>query len=173
MIITDEDALRVECVDVLPEEINSLREALEKELKRSADLGSPGLGLAAPQIGIAKRMASVRYDKFNIDLVNCKISKGFDKTLFEGEGCLSFPGVFVKTYRYQEVHVVENAVEPSSFIVRGMLAVVCQHEINHYNQILLPDVAIVEKVNKKHKLRPNDPCSCGSGKKYKKCCKQA
>ena len=29
------------------------------------------------------------------------------------------------------------------------------------------------KINKKKKVGPNDPCSCGSGKKLKKCCKVA
>jgi len=171
MIITDEKALRVECLDVLPEEIGSLREALEKELNHSAELGNPGLGLAAPQIGIAKNMAIVRHQDFKIDLVNCKIARAFDKTLFKGEGCLSFPGKIVNTYRYQEVHVLENIVKPNAFIVRGVLAVVCQHELNHLESILLTDVAI-KNINKKHKLRPNDPCLCGSGKKYKKCCKK-
>jgi len=175
MILTDEAALRVKCSDVLPDEISSIREALEQALKHSADLGAPGLGLAAPQIGIPKRMAIVRVKDYSVDLVNCKIQKAFDKFVFEKEGCLSFPGRYEKTRRFQEVHVHENTVEPYAFIVRGLISVVVQHEHNHFNQILLPDVAIiseVEKVNNKGKLRPNDPCFCGSGKKLKKCCKK-
>jgi len=170
MILTDEVALRIKCEDVLPDEIGSIREALESELQHSAELGSPGVGLAAPQIGIAKKMAIVRHGDFNIDLVNCKVLKGFDKTIFDGEGCLSFPGKFVKTNRYQELHVVENLIEPYNFIARGFLAVVTAHEIDHLFGVLLPDVEIKEKINKKRKLRPNDLCFCGSGKKYKKCC---
>ncbi len=44
--------------------------------------------------------------------------------------------------RYREVYVVDNLVEPYSFIATGLLAVVIQHELDHLNGILLPDVAI-------------------------------
>lgn len=171
IIVNDEDALRVECEDVLPEEVGPLREALENELKNSERLGRPGIGLSAPQIGIPKRMAIVRianngkYD-LNVDLVNCKIDKGYDKAIFEKEGCLSFPGRYERTFRFQEIYVVENMVEPYSFIATGLPAVVVQHEYDHLISRLLPDVAIAQP---KKKLRPNDICDI-SGKKLKKCC---
>jgi peptide deformylase len=177
MIITnDEGALRVKCANVLSEEIGSLIEQLEKELKYSADVGRPGIGLAAPQIGIAKNIAIVRTGKYKIDLVNCIINKGFDQAVFEQEGCLSFPGRIEKTNRYQEIHVINNVVEPYSFIATGLLAVVCQHELNHLEGILLPDVAIKQKIINVKKAQPNDKCPCGQidmngkTKKYKKCC---
>jgi len=177
MIITNnEEALRVKCVNVLPEEIGPLIEQLERELKYSADVGRAGIGLAAPQIGIAKNAAIVRTDKYKINLVNCNISKGFDQAIFEQEGCLSFPGRYEKTNRFQEINVINNAVEPYSFIATGLLAVVCQHELNHLEGILLPDIAIKQKIISSGKVRPNDKCPCGKidsfGKaiKYKKCC---
>lgn len=169
MIITDEKALRVKCEDVKPEEVDELRIALENELKASAERGSPGIGLAAPQIGIAKKMAIVRFEDKAIDLVNAKIEKSFDLVEFDGEGCLSFPGKIVKTKRYQEVHVV-NDVEPRRFIATNVLAVVLQHELDHTIGVLLPDVEIKKETFIKKKIRPNDLCPCSSGKKYKKCC---
>lgn len=169
MIITDESALRVQCEDVLPEEIGLLRDQLQRELDRSALLGRIGIGLAAPQIGIKKRMAIVRVGKgANVDLVNCNIVAGYDKDIFENEGCLSFPERFEKTWRYQEIYVKNNLVEPHSFICTGLMAVVCQHELDHLSGILLPDLAI--KIADKKKLKPNDLCDCGSGKKFKRCC---
>lgn len=172
MILTDEQALRMECTDVLPEEVAEIREKLEKELKASAERGMPGIGLAAPQIGIPKRMAIVRLKDYKIDLVNATIAKKFDLQLFDGEGCLSFPGRIETTKRYNEIHILDNMGEPKQFIATGLLAVVCQHELDHTRGVLLPDVALstVEKPKGKQKVRPNDPCSCGSGKKYKKCC---
>ncbi len=165
MIITDEKLLRVKCEDVLPNEIGPIIDQLERELKRS----SSGIGLAAPQIGIAKNIAIVRInDKYSINLINCKIKQGFDPEIFEDEGCLSFPGMYVKTLRYNEIYVVENLAEPRQFIATGLPAVVIQHELNHLDGILLPDLAIKEQI--KTKIRPNDPCSCKSGKKAKKCC---
>lgn len=147
MIITDEALLRPVCSDVLPEDVGALVRALETELDASARAGCPGVGLAAPQIGIAKKAAIVRVPGANgkmitINLVNCKIEKRYDKTFFENEGCLSFPGRVERTMRYQEIYVLDNLVEPHSFIATGLLAVVVQHELNHLEGILLPDEAV-------------------------------
>jgi len=169
MIVTDEKLLRVKCEDVKPEEVAELKLKLEQELIASAMKEMPGIGLAAPQIGIPKRMAIVRCGSQSIDLVNCKIESGYNKALFDGEGCLSYPGRYEKTFRYQEIYVTNNFVEPHSFTATGLVAVVVQHELDHLDGILLPDVALA-KPKQKVKLRPNDKCSCGSGKKYKKCC---
>lgn len=148
-IVTDEKLLRMPCVDVLPEEIDSLRAELESELKKSYELGRPGIGLAAVQIGKNKRMAIVRITtgtgvSCNVDLVNCKIAEGYDKKLFKGEGCLSFPDMEVNTMRYNEIRVVNNAVEPHEFIATGLFAVCIQHELDHLDGILLPDLAVKE-----------------------------
>jgi|SRR3990167_3430357 len=148
MIITDEALLRVDCVDVLPDEVGPLREALENELRRSGELGRPGIGLAAPQIGVAKKMAIVRIPTSNggvisVDLVNCREAVGYDKAFFESEGCLSFPGRVERTFRFQEVYIVDNLIEPFSFILLGLPAVCAQHELDHTRKILLPDVALV------------------------------
>lgn len=169
MIITNnEEALRVKCEDVLPEEIGTLIEQLEKELEHSARLGRPGIGLAAPQIGIAKNIAIVRLDNtYKVDLVNCNIINKYDRIMFKDEGCLSFPGRIENTMRYQEIQIANNLIHPKSFIVSGLMAIVCQHELDHLNGILLPDIAIPKP---KKKVGPNDPCTCGSGRKYKKCC---
>lgn len=147
MIVKDEAILRKKCEDVLPEEVDNLRAELEKELMLSAARGEPGIGLAAPQIGIHKRMAIVRVKDqngrlYSADLVNCKISQSYDKAIFNEEGCLSFPGQTVQTYRYREIYVTGNLIAPHSFIATGLFAVCIQHEIDHLNGILLPDVAI-------------------------------
>jgi len=173
IIINNEEALRVKCEDVLPEEVAELIAKLDTELNNANRLGRGGIGLAAPQIGIAKNIAIVRLGPgANLDLVNCKLDKGFNPTYFKDEGCLSFPGRVEDTIRFQEVHIVNNLVYPHSFIVTGLIAVVCQHELDHLNETLIMDRKVpksIPVVNKK-KTRPNDPCTCGSGKKYKKCC---
>jgi peptide deformylase len=172
MIITDEERLRLPCKDVLPEEIGELRELLEKELTNSARLGRPGIGLALPQINIHKKMAIVRpgHQELNIDLVNCRIEHNYDLAMFRDEGCLSFPGRIENTMRYQEVHITNNLVQPSSMILTGLLAVISQHELDHINGVLLPDRALAKKVE--IKLGPNDMCFCGSKRKFKKCHKK-
>lgn len=176
MIITNnEEALRVKCEDVLPEEVGALIDKLEAELSYANRLGKGGIGLAAPQIGIAKNIAIIRLGKgsdLSLNLVNCKIEQGFDPTLFKEEGCLSFPGRVENTIRFQEVYITNNLVAPHRFVATGLIAVVCQHELDHLNSTLFMDRMApkpVPVVNKK-KVGPNDPCICGSGKKYKKCC---
>jgi peptide deformylase len=143
MIVTDEVVLRVKCEPVLPDEVDDLRKKLEQALAWSAKQGRPGVGLACPQIGIAKNMAIVRVDDvMKIDLVNAKIVQMYHPFEFEDEGCLSFPDRLVRTRRYKEVVVEGNLVYPNRFIVTDFSAVVVQHELDHLNGVLLPDVAL-------------------------------
>ena len=165
MIITDENILRTPCLQVLPEEVNDIISLLEQELKDSAIRGSEGIGLAAPQIGIFKRIAIVRVDNYSVNLINPVIEQGYDQQIIQGEGCLSFPGRLEKTKRFREIHYTSDN---KKYIATDLPAIVIQHETDHLNNILLPDVAIKEEI-KKNKIRPNDPCFCGSGKKFKKC----
>lgn len=173
IIINDENALRVKCEDVLPEEVGALIATLEAELANANRLGKGGIGLAAPQIGIAKNIAIVRLGKgMDLDLVNCKIIHGYDPSTFVDEGCLSFPGRVEQTTRFQEVHIGNNLVYPYTFVATGLVSVVCQHELDHLSSTLFMDRAIpkITPIVVKKKDRPNDPCSCGSKKKHKKCC---
>lgn len=171
MIITDEKMLRVKCEDALPDEIGPIVDQLERELKRSADLGRGGIGLASIQIGIPKNIAIIRInERYSVNLVNAEIINKYEPEVFEGEGCLSFPDKFVKSLRYKEIHVVNNMGDVKKFIAQGLVAVVIQHELDHLNGRILPDIAIKEDVPVKVKVRPNDPCSCNSGKKAKRCC---
>lgn len=172
IIINNEDALRVNCEDVTIEEYSGLLNKLELELSNANKLGKNGIGLAAPQIGIAKNIAIIRLPKIKLDLVNCKINKGYDSAFFKEEGCLSFPGRVENTMRFQEIYVTNNLVEPHSFVATGLLAVVCQHEIDHLNKQLFFDHMIPKQstIVNKIKVKPNDPCICGKSRKYKKCC---
>jgi peptide deformylase len=143
MIITDEAALRVFCEPVLPDEVEGLRQKLQEALAWSARQGRPGVGLACPQIGISKAMAIVRVDdETHIDLVNAKITKTYYPFEFDGEGCLSFPDRYEKTFRYKEVLVEGNLVWPYRFVVTDFTAVVTQHELDHLKGVLLSDVAV-------------------------------
>lgn len=172
MIITnDENALRVHCETVLPEEVGELISVLESELNYANRLGKGGIGLAAPQIGIRKNIAIVRLGDVNINLINCKLDKGYDAAIFKEEGCLSFPGRVEDTTRFQEVYITDNLVYPYSFIAAGLIAVVCQHELDHLNSKLFLDHKIQKAIlPNKAKVRPNDLCICGSNRKHKKCC---
>ena len=53
-----------------------------------------------------------------------------------------------------------------------LLESVCvQHEIDHLNGMRILDRAMELTIRRdKPKIGRNEPCPCGSGKKYKKCC---
>lgn len=173
MIITnDENALRIKCYDVLDDEIGEIIDILDHELSNANRLGKSGIGLSAPQIGIAKNAAIIRIGKLKVNLINSKLENGYDSQIFREEGCLSFPGRVEDTIRFQEVYIKNNLTSPNSFIATGLLAVACQHEIDHFNSILFTDHIAPKQIPiiNKNKMRPNEPCACGSNKKFKKCC---
>lgn len=174
IIINNEQVLRAECEDVSLEEYLELKNTLEKELNYANKLGRNGIGLAAPQIGIAKKMAIIRMPDIKIDLVNAKIIKKYDEFIFKDEGCLSFPNKLENTKRFKEVHISGNLVEPYDFIATDLLSIVCQHELDHLNSTLFFDHKVEKQkpIISNIKIGPNDSCICGSNKKYKKCCKR-
>jgi peptide deformylase len=170
MIITNnEEALRIKCEAVTPDELDQLIQTLESELDYANKLGKGGIGLAAPQIGIAKHIAIIRLNSFNLNLVNCKLIKGFDPAIFKEEGCLSFPGRVEDTTRFQEVYLSNDLSQHKNLILTGLAAVVAQHELDHLNSVLFMDHKIKPIINK-IKIGPNESCYCGSARKYKKCC---
>ena len=151
MIITDESKLRAPCTNAGLNEVIEIITKLEGELDHSFEIGKPGIGLSAIQIGIQKNVAIVRISTgtgifYNVNLVNCRIAEGYDKSEFIGEGCLSFPNLIVTTSRYREIKVVENLMEPQKFVATGLFAVCIQHELDHLKGILLPDLALKRQV---------------------------
>ena len=137
-IITDQNFLKIPCEKANLEEVSNIILQLEKSLK---DSETEGIGLAANQIGIKKRIAIIRFNKIEIDLVNADIVSSYDKILVDGEGCLSFPGRTEKTFRFNEIHV-KNEVYPYNFIAVGLLSVAIQHELDHLNGILFIERAL-------------------------------
>ncbi len=146
MILKDEKqvrALGLKSELVSPNEVKNLKALLEKNLEESARHGFPGIGLACPQIGIAKKMAIIRINginSFHADLVNPIIEEKNNLMTFFGEGCLSFPNLTGNTQRYQEIKVLNLLGNPKHFSANGLAAVCIQHEIDHLNGIVLPDI---------------------------------
>ncbi|PJH94466.1 peptide deformylase [Bacillus subtilis] len=117
----------------------------DKKLKKLLDdmydtmLEMDGVGLAAPQIGILKRVAVVDIgdDSGRIDLVNPEIlEKSGEQTGIEG--CLSFPGVYGDVTRadYVKVRALNRQGKPFILEARGFLARAVQHEMDHLDGVL-------------------------------------
>jgi len=181
----------VQMIDTLRQKstpVESVQEAKEIIAKLEASFPDNGIGLAAIQIGIPKQVAYTKYGGKVSCLINPEIVSKEDEIIFPGESCLSFPGVSRDTNRYKQIviknHIIDGDVfreETQSYFYSpdaeesgndGLLAIAVQHEIDHFEGKLLIDYNIrIEPVkNVMPKVGRNDPCPCGSGKKYKKCC---
>ena len=101
-----------------------------------------GVGLAAPQVGILKRVIVIDlYDgEEPLQLVIPKIIKAKGKQEVE-EGCLSFPNEYAKMVRPKEVTVEALDRDGKKVIITGkdLLAQALAHEIDHLNGILFVD----------------------------------
>ena len=151
-----------------------------------------GIGLAANQIGIDAAVAVVNVRE-PLVLINPKIEEQWDEIDFY-EGCLSFPNKGIHTKRYKNV-IIKTELSESGWYFSGvnsgeegkgswekenlkhskeqrLLEAICiQHEIDHLNGMTIMDreKKLKPAISKK-KIGRNEPCHCGSGKKYKKCC---
>lgn len=101
-----------------------------------------GIGLAAPQIGIGKRIIVVDIGEGPIELINPVVVK---KGAFESaeEGCLSVPGVMVKVKRPRKISYKALNRDGKSFNseAEGLLARAIGHEIDHLDARLIIDYA--------------------------------
>ena len=104
-----------------------------------------GVGLAAPQIGILKRILVIDTGEKDekLEMINPKITK-LEKEVILSEGCLSFPNVFgnVRRYNYTEAEYVTKDGEKKTIKAEGLLAQAIQHEIDHLNGVLFIDQVI-------------------------------
>lgn len=160
MIITDESKLKTECKNVSIFEAQDIIKKLEIELASSK---TPGIGLAANQIGIDAKVCIIRAEKYSLNLANPEIIEKFDLCMFNGEGCLSYPDEWLITKRYNEI-VVKDLFNPVGVVCSGLVAVVVQHEVDHLYGKTMYEYEI------KKPDGPNSQCWCGSGRKFKKCC---
>ena len=151
-----------------------------------------GIGLAANQVGIDAQVAVVNVIE-PLVLINPKIEEQWDEIPYY-EGCLSFPKQGIHTKRYKSIIIKTEQSESGWYFsgvkntqeARGsweqdnkehdqeqrLLESICvQHEIDHLNGMTIHDREDKPKpIISKKSIGRNEPCHCGSGKKYKKCC---
>jgi len=129
--------------------VNQRTKEAIKDLKDTLDSHSDGIGLAAPQINIHKRIVVVRLGSTSdgnsepvlpIVLVNPKIIEAGDERK-DFDGCLSFPGLYGETSRphYLRVTGLDEKGAPFDQVYEGFDAVVVHHEIDHLDGVLFID----------------------------------
>ena len=100
-----------------------------------------GIGLAAPQVGVLRRVIVIHGDfkgQRILGLINPKITKMSREKEKDMEGCLSFPGIFLEIKRAKEIKVKGLDINGKKIILKakGLLARVFQHEIDHLDGIV-------------------------------------
>ena len=137
--LSGDEILRKNC-RVVEEVDDRIKELLEDMVETMHEYN--GVGLAAPQVGILKRVIVIDlYDgEPPLKLVNPEIIK--EKGIQEvEEGCLSFPNQYAKLIRPKEVVITalnENG-EKVKIVAKDLLAQALSHEIDHLNGILFVD----------------------------------
>jgi len=118
---------------------------------------APGVGLAAPQIGLSQRLIVVEYYEHEVDeeqenedapkkvwaVLNPEIIKASEDTLMGIEGCLSIPNLVGEVERHASIQVkgLNRHGKPMKIKAEGWLARIFQHEIDHLNGVLFTDRA--------------------------------
>jgi len=101
-----------------------------------------GVGLAAPQVGILKRMMIVEVEEQIIELINPEILET-DGIQIEDEGCLSIPGRIgtVERPAYIKIKGLNREGREVTYEGTGLLSVALSHEYDHLEGILYTDKA--------------------------------
>jgi peptide deformylase len=185
----DNSVINKKLREVSVEEGRTIATELFQILNKRGD----GIGLAANQVGIDAQVAVVNVRE-PLVLINPKIIEQWDDVDYY-EGCLSYPKNGLHTKRYKNI-IIKTEQEECEWYFSGvetgnqgkgswekeqsdkqdqeqrLLEAICvQHEIDH-----LMGKTIHDRENKpkpivmKRSVGRNEPCHCGSGKKYKKCC---
>ncbi len=102
-----------------------------------------GVGLAANQVGVLKRLVVIDVGEGLLKLINPEVVRHDEETSEGVEGCLSIPGLQGKVPRHKKVQV--RATLPNGrtawFDAEGLFAVAIQHEIDHLDGVLFIDRA--------------------------------
>lgn len=138
LVLFPDSRLRQKCEPVA-EVTDSVRQTLSTMSKRMIEWN--GIGLAAPQCGIMKRMFVAAVSGRACAFVNPKVEDLHEGTAAMSEGCLSMPGLAVELERPASVLVRAQDERGKNFEMkcRGILARCVQHEVDHLDGILMVD----------------------------------
>ncbi len=102
---------------------------------------APGIGLAAPQVGVVVLDLMTEGKSEPVTLINPEIASASTETATREEGCLSLPGHYADVTRPAQVRVRYSALDGSKHEIsaEGLLAACLQHEIDHLDGVLFID----------------------------------
>ncbi|WP_093362352.1 peptide deformylase [Tropicimonas isoalkanivorans] len=144
ILIHPDPRLKKVC-DPVPDLSDELRGLADDMLQTMYD--APGIGLAAPQIGIAKRLIVLDCVKEEgaeprpLAMFNPEVLASSDEKNVYEEGCLSIPEQYAEVERPAEVTVrwMDRDGNEREETFDGLWATCVQHEIDHLNGVLFID----------------------------------
>ena len=143
ILIAPHPALRTKTRRVRPEDLDLVRDLLPKLF--ATMYAAPGIGLAAPQVGVSLRLAVVDLQPGDkpapMVLINPEVVAASEDQVTREEGCLSLPGQYADVNRPARVRVrhEDETGGRHEFEAEGLLAACVQHELDHLDGILFVD----------------------------------
>jgi len=119
---------------------NQNMSALVSRLKMTMKLYG-GIGLAANQCGVLERVFVIGTDDFVLTCINPKIINQSEELVKDNEGCLSFPGMFLKVERPKVINVefYDEYGKQHNMTIEGVTARCFLHELDHLNGFTFTD----------------------------------
>tara|TARA_Y200000002_G_C22364371_1_gene530397 strand:+ start:114 stop:638 length:525 start_codon:yes stop_codon:yes gene_type:complete len=143
-IIIEPDPILRKKSETLEKVDDELRYLLDDMLETM--YAAPGIGLAAVQVGVLKRLIVIDVSKDKekknpLFLINPEIIFRSKETSIHEEGCLSLPGHFAEIERPAECQIkfIDYNGKEKELMANGLLATCIQHEIDHLNGVLFID----------------------------------
>ena len=143
-IVIEPDPILRKKSKILEKVDDELRKLMDDMLETMYD--APGIGLAAVQIGVLRRVIVLDISKSDekknpLFLINPEIIYKSEKTSVYEEGCLSLPGHFAEIERPTECHIryIDYFGKTKELKADGLLSTCLQHEVDHLNGVLFVD----------------------------------
>ena len=143
IIVAPDPRLKKECAHV-KEVTDDVRQFMDDMLETMYN--APGIGLAAPQVGVTKRIIVVDVSRNQrtdrpYKMVNPEIIWHSDQVADYEEGCLSLPDQYAQVKRPDEIHLryIDSDGIIQNLKTSGILATCIQHEIDHLDGKLFVD----------------------------------
>lgn len=156
IVIAPNPVLRKECEDIDIASEPGIAELADEMARLMYEAN--GCGLAAPQVGVAKKLIVVdcEYDGTNksknpIVLVNPRVESTRGEEIIDEEGCLSIPGITVPVARCEDatVQAISLDGEPVTIEAQGFFARCLQHEIDHLSgRTLFETLPVMDRLAK-------------------------
>ena len=143
IIVAPDPRLKLTCDPVI-DVTDELRQLMDDMLDTMYD--APGIGLAAPQVGVTKRVIVVDVTKNDDErhpyqMVNPKITWRSEELLDYEEGCLSLPEQYAQVSRPEKIRIkyLDFDGNAQEIETSGILATCIQHEMDHLDGVLFVD----------------------------------